>query len=159
MKKQIAELSLLLLCAAALLAMPASSRAQANANPPVAPPPVTPVTPPAVTPPPATTPPAAAPKPAAKKAKPATKPAATTFHGTVAALDTNAMTLTVEKRTFEITSETVITKNDKPAILSDGTVGEAVRGAFKKGEGGKLDATAIHFGGATKPAKKESTGN
>ena len=51
----------------------------------------------------------------------------------------------------------MISKDDKPAILSDGAVGEPVRGAYKKDKGGKLNATTIHFGGAAQPAKKEST--
>lgn len=150
MKKQTAKISLLTLCAAAVLAVPALSRAQNNANPPV-----TPTPPPAVQPPAAATPPAAE-KPAVKKrATSSTLP----FHGKVAALDTNAMTLTVGQRTFNITSGTTITKDGKPAVLADGAVDEPVSGAYKKNAEGKLDATTIHFGGAKPAPKKESTGN
>jgi hypothetical protein len=160
MKMQMVKLPVLALCAAAILVVPALSRAQNNPAPPVTPPPpVAPVPPPVVAPPPSTTPPVPvpAPKPAAKKR--AAAPATTPFRGTVTALDTNAMTLTVGQRTFEITSETMITKEDKPAILSDGAVGEPVRGAYKKNAEGKLDATTIRYGGAAQPAKKESTSN
>jgi hypothetical protein len=159
MKKQLTRLSFLTICAAAILVAPALARAQNNPGPPLTPPPpVAPVPAPVVVPPPATTPPAPAPapKPAAKKR--AAAPATTPFRGTVSALDTNAMTLTVGQRTFEITSETMITKEEKPAILSDGAVGEPVRGAYKKNAEGKLDATTIRYGGAARPAKKESTG-
>ncbi len=71
------------------------------------------------------------------------------FHGKVAAVDANAMTLTVGKRTFVVTSETKITKDGKPATLADGVVGENVGGAYKKSEDGKLNATTVNFG--TKP--------
>ncbi len=157
MKKQLAKLPVLALCAAAILVVPALALAQNNPNPAATPPPpVAPVPAPVVAPPPATTPPAPAPKPAAKKRA---TPSTTSFRGTVTALDTNAMTLTVGQRTFEITSETMITKDDKPAILSDGVVGDPVRGAYKKNAEGKLDATTIRYGGAAQPAKKKSTSN
>lgn len=156
MKKQPTILPVLTLCAAAILVVAVPSRAQSNTNMPAAPiPPAALTPPPAAAPPAVATPPAATPKPAARKrATPSTQP----FRGTVTALDTNAMTLTVGQRTFEITSETMITKGDKPAILSDGAVGEPVRGAYKKSTGGKLDATTIRFGGAVESVKKKSTG-
>jgi hypothetical protein len=68
------------------------------------------------------------------------------FHGKLSAIDTNAMTLTVGERTFEISSETIITKDGEPAILSDGVVGEMAGGAYKKDADGKLTAMSIHFG-------------
>jgi len=132
---------MLTLCAAAIFAVPALSRAQDTTNAPAAPPAVAPVAP--------QTP------PVKKRAASSTMP----FRGTVTAVDTNAMTLTVEKRTFEITSETTITKDGKPAVLADGAAGEPVRGAYKKNAEGKLDATTIRFGGAGQTPKKESTGN
>ena len=152
MKKQIAKLSTLTLCAAVVFALPSSSRAQATNNTPAAmqaPPPVAAE----ATPPPA---PPAAPAPAPPAKKRSTTPQ---FHGTVTSVDTNAMTLTVEKRTFSMTSETIVTKDGKPAVLADGAVGDAVRGEYKKGTGGKLDAVTIQFGGNTgekKKKKKES---
>ena len=85
------------------------------------------------------------------------------FHGKLSALDTNAMTLTVGERTFEITSETKFTKDGLPAILSEGVAGEMVGGAYKKNADGKLSATIIHFGlnsdGAAKKKKKAAVEN
>jgi hypothetical protein len=75
MKRHIVKLSMLTLCAAAILAMPALSWAQDATNAPA-----TIQTPPA--------------------RKHNAMPSATLqFHGTLSAVDTNAMTLTVGKRT------------------------------------------------------------
>jgi hypothetical protein len=76
------------------------------------------------------------------------------FHGKLAAVDTNAMTLTVGKRTFDITSETKITKDGKPATLADGVVGENVSGSYKKSEGDKLTARSVNFGAKLKKEKE-----
>ena len=57
------------------------------------------------------------------------------FNGKLSAIDAKAMTLTVGERTFEITSETKITKDGKSATLADGLVGETVGGAYKKTDG------------------------
>ena len=135
MKKHIAKLSILTLCAAAILVVPALSRAQETTNAP-----------------------AAAKTPAVKKST-GTASGILPFHGTLTAVDTNALTLTVGKRAFNMTSETIITKDGKPAVLADGVVGEQVRGAYKKNAEGKLDAVTVRFGGATGPKKKESTAN
>ena len=77
------------------------------------------------------------------------------FHGKVTAVDTNAMTLTVGTLTLQVTSDTKITKDGKPAKLSDGVVGEPVRGSYKKTDDGKLNAVTVHFGvkGEGKPQK------
>jgi hypothetical protein len=99
--------------------------------------------------------------PAASRAKPAkhnaTSSASLPFHGTVTAVDANAMTLTVGKRAFTITSETKITKDGKSAVLADGAAGESVSGAYKKNAAGALDATTIHF--TSKPADKKKNKN
>lgn len=76
------------------------------------------------------------------------------FNGKLSAIDTKAMTLTIGERTFEITSDTKITKAGKPATLADGVVGEMVGGAYKKNAEGKLIATSIHFGGKADGEKK-----
>jgi len=136
MKKHIANLSMLTLCAAAILAVPALSRAQDTTNAPAA----------------------ATQTPPVKKHS-ATLSATLPFHGTLTAVDTNAMTLTVEKRTFNMTSDTIITKDGKPAVLGDGVVGEQVRGAYKKNAEGKLDAVKVYFDGAAGAKKKEPTTN
>ena len=120
MKKQIVKLTLSLF-ATAIIAAPMLSRAQdAGANTPA---------------PPAQNAPA----------KPK-KHEGLVFHGTVSAVDSKAMTMTVEKRTFEVVSETKITKNGQPAILSDIAVGDKVGGAYKKTDDGKLCATTINVG-------------
>ena len=153
MKKHIAKLSMLTLCAAAILAVPAPSCAQDNTNAPAV---VVPTPPPAAA---VSMPPAAAPQTPPVKKHIASSPASLTFRGTLTAVDTNAMTLTVGKRTFNMTSETIVNKDDKPAVLADGVVGEPVRGAYKKNADGKLDAVTIHFGGNAEGKKKESAGN
>ncbi|MGD0251367.1 MAG: DUF5666 domain-containing protein [Verrucomicrobiota bacterium] len=120
MKKQIVKL-ILSLFATAIIAAPMLSRAQDNGtNPPAAPGQTEP-------------------------AKPK-KHEGFVFRGTVGAMNINAMTLTVGKRTFEVTSETKITKNGEPAILSDIAVGDKVGGAYKKTDDGKLAATTINDG-------------
>ena len=81
------------------------------------------------------------------------------FKGNIVTLDKNARTLTVGKRTFQVTSETKIFKSDKPATFADGVVGDYVTGSYKKSEDGKLIAHSVYFGGKTHTAdkKKEST--
>jgi hypothetical protein len=70
--------------------------------------------------------------------------------GKVVNVDTNAMTLTVGKRTFEMTSETRITKGGKPAILDDIAVDDKVGIAYKKAKG-KLEAITINDKKSEKP--------
>jgi hypothetical protein len=77
------------------------------------------------------------------------------FNGKLTAVDTNAMTLTVGERTYEITSETIITKAGEPATLSEGVTGETASVAFKKDADGKLTATSIHFGAKAEGEKKK----
>ena len=91
MKKNIYKITVLSLFAAALVAMPALSRAEG------------------------TNAPASTNQVAPAKPK---KHEGLVFHGTVSAVDTNAMTLTVETRTFAVTSDTKITKDGKPATLA-----------------------------------------
>ena len=68
------------------------------------------------------------------------------FHGKLAAIDKMAKTISVGKRTFQVTSETKIKKAGKPATLSDGVVGEPVSGYVKPATDGKLVATSVNFG-------------
>jgi Domain of unknown function (DUF5666) len=67
-------------------------------------------------------------------------------NGKVSEVDTNAMTLTVGKHTFAITSETKINKNGEPAVLSDIAVGDKVGVAYKKTADGKFNAATINDG-------------
>jgi hypothetical protein len=76
------------------------------------------------------------------------------FKGKLSAVDAKAMTLTIGERTFDVTSETKITKDGKPATLAEGVVGETVAGAYKKGADGKLTATSVHFGAKADGEKK-----
>jgi hypothetical protein len=120
MKKQIIKLTLSLF-ATAVIAAPMLSRAQDNGtNPPAAPGQTAPV------------------KPKQHESN--------VFNGKVIAVDAKAMTLTIGKRTFEVSSATKITKNGQPAILSDIAVGDKVGGAYKKTDDGKLAATTITDG-------------
>jgi hypothetical protein len=68
------------------------------------------------------------------------------FHGNLLAVDKVAKTISVGKRTFQVTSETRIKKAGKPATLDDGAVGETVSGYVKPASDGKLVATTINFG-------------
>ena len=127
MTKNISKITVLGLFAAALVAMPVLSRAEGT---------TTPATPDQTAP-----------------AKPK-KHDALPFHGKLSAVDATAKTLTVGTLTLQITSDTKITKDGKPATLSDGVVGESVGGAYKKTADGKLDAVTVHFG--AKPKKQTS---
>jgi hypothetical protein len=86
------------------------------------------------------------------------KPKFLPFHGTLSAIDKTALTISVGERTFQITSDTKINKNEKPAILDDAVVGDTVGGAYKKTADGKLDAITINLTTKTdKPAKTDKT--
>jgi len=105
MKQITAKLTLPILIAAGLVAVPALLRADdagATATPPAQ---TTPATPPPV--------PAPAPAPA-KHTK-----HGLAFKGSVDGIDTNAMTLTVGDKTFQITSTTRITKDGQPVSGSE----------------------------------------
>ena len=126
MKNQITKLTKITcftLIAAALIAAPAVSRAGDSTNAP------------------------AAQAPATKKPHPLP------YRGKVAAVDANAMTFTIGTRTFDIASTTKITKDGKPAVFSDITVGEYVTGSYKKGGDGKLTASSVKIGA---PKKKDA---
>lgn len=83
------------------------------------------------------------------------KPGVLPFHGNLKAVDATARTITVRDQTIQITSETKIEKGGKPAILSDGVIGEPVSGGYRKNADGKLDATMVRFGvKEAKTAKK-----
>jgi hypothetical protein len=81
-----------------------------------------------------------------KKESLAKKKAAHPFHGKLAAVDKIAKTIKVGESVYQITSETKITKEGKPATLEDGVVGEPVSGFVKPTEDGKMAATTVHFG-------------
>jgi hypothetical protein len=132
-RNKIIMLPILTLCAVAILAMPASSRAQDAANTPA--------------------------DPASAEKTSTASSRALPFRGTVTAVDTNAMTVTVGKRTFEMTSTTKVSKNGKPAELSEGVAGEPITGSYRKTADGKLDAVSIYFGGPKKSDKEKAADN
>ena len=80
------------------------------------------------------------------------------FRGKVGAVDKTAKTITLEGkekgRTFQITSGTKITKDGKPAVLDDVTVGESVRGVAKESATGKLEAVSLKVGASAGNAKQ-----
>ncbi len=84
--------------------------------------------------------------------KPIKKPGAGPFHGKLANLDKTARTITVGKRTFQITSETRINRAGKPATLEQAIIGEQVSGYVKPNAQGKLVATTLNLGPKT-PSK------
>ena len=83
------------------------------------------------------------------------KPAGMPFHGKLVAVDKTAKTITVGKRTFQITSQTRMRKADKPAVLDDAVVGEEVSGYIKPAEDGKLIAATVTFGPKTETKTTE----
>ncbi|MGA2866645.1 MAG: hypothetical protein ABSF95_19395 [Verrucomicrobiota bacterium] len=91
-----------------------------------------------------------------KKQAAARRQAAGPFHGKLAAVDKVNKTITVGKRTFQVTSETKIAQGGKPALLEDGVVGGLVSGGFKTAEDGKLIATKVNLGPKV-AAKKAQT--
>ena len=76
------------------------------------------------------------------------KASADKFYGPITALDTNAMTFTVNDQTFTVSSKTELTsaKDGKTVTLADATVGEPARGTYVKGSDGKLNVDKVRFG-------------
>ena len=88
-------------------------------------------------------------------AKTPKQPVAGPFHGKLLAADLNAKTISVGKRTFQITSETRMKKAGKPATMAEGVVGEPVSGYVKPGPNGKWIAVSVNFGPKPEEAKAE----
>ena len=123
MMKSVLRIGALGLLAAAIAGTPAQLLAQSTNNP------------------------TAAKKTSAAKKETATKTkAAHPFRGKLAAVDKIAKTIKVGESVYQITSETKISKDGKPATLEDGVVGEPVTGYVKPAEGGKMAATTVRFG-------------
>ena len=123
MKSKIVKTACFALIAASLIAAPAITLAADSTN----------------------TPAAAAPKP--------NKPRILPFHGAVVAVDAAAMTFTVGTLTIAIASTSKITKEGKPAIFADITVGEHASGSYKKDAAGKLTTNSVRLG---QPKPKET---
>ena len=94
----------------------------------------------------------------AQPTKPEHKPKSIPFHGKVTALDTTAKVITLEgkekSRTFQITSETRITKDGKPAVLKDVTVAGSVSGRAKENAAGKWEVVTLNVGANSGTAKQ-----
>ena len=76
------------------------------------------------------------------------------FHGKLKSVDNTAQTIGVGSMTIQVTSDTKISKNDQPATLSSGVVGEVVSGTYCKTDDGKLSAMMIRFGKKADKAEK-----
>jgi len=133
MTKNIPKITVLSLLAAALVAMPALSRAEGtNTNQPAS---------------------------SGQNAARAKKHGNLPFHGNLSAIDIKALTLTVGELTLQVTPDTMITKDGKSATLADGVVGTPVSGLYKKADSGKLNAISIHFGAKFEKKNKELSGS
>ena len=79
------------------------------------------------------------------------QPALTKFYGTISAVDTNAMTFTVDDQTLAVTGNTRMTKatSGEAATLADAVVGDPARGSYTKTSSGKLEVTKVRFGKKT----------
>ena len=135
MKKTIALFSLI---TAALIAAPSAIRAEDKA--------------PAPTPTPATET-----KPAKQK-----NADATPYHAKVKAVDVAGKTVTVDEKKGElklnVTTETKISKDGKPAKLNEIAVGDDAHGSYKKDADGKMNAVSLRVGKkiAAEPKKKKA---
>ena len=87
------------------------------------------------------------------------KPKFRPFNGKIKAVDKTARTITLEgekAQVFQITSETKITKDKKPATLEEVAVGDRVGGRAREEADGKWVALVLNAGlPAAKPAKDE----
>jgi len=100
---------------------------------------------------------------AAEAPKPENKPKQMPFRGKVSAVDKSTKTITLEGkekgRTFHITSESKITKEGKPSVLDEVTVGESVGGMAKESAAGKWEVVTLNVGPkAGKPKQDEKKG-
>jgi hypothetical protein len=86
--------------------------------------------------------PASSPQPSATMKKARALP----YHGKVVAVDTSARTFVVGKRTFTVTNNTQITKDNAPAALSDIMSGEMVGGSYWKKDDGTMEARTVKIG-------------
>jgi hypothetical protein len=75
------------------------------------------------------------------------KPKQMPFRGKVSAVDKTTKVITLvgkeKSRSFQVTSETKITKNGKPVVLDDVTAGESVGGRAKENAAGKWEVVTL----------------
>ncbi len=89
-----------------------------------------------------------------KKSKKKSAPTGHPFHGKLAAVDKTEKTITVGSSVYAVTSETKIRKDEKPATLEDGVIGEECRGFVKTNSVGKVVIMSLSFGPKTDSEKK-----
>ena len=90
--------------------------------------------------------------PAQAAAKPKSKP----FRGRLKVVDLNAKVIVLEgakAQTYQITSETKITKDEKPARLDEIAAGESVTGYAREVANGKWEARSLYAGKRTAKPK------
>jgi hypothetical protein len=98
--------------------------------------------------------------------QPKDKPSANTekkkpvpFRGKVSAVDKVAKTVALEgkekQRILQITSDTKITKDGKPAVLDDVTPGESVGGLARENAAGKMELVTLNVGARAGKSKSE----
>lgn len=96
-------------------------------------------------------------KPGASQAEKAKKPRPYPFHGKVGSVDLEKKSFTIHgkerSRTFYLTDETKIVKDDKPAKFDELKVGEEVAGQVLPDEDGKLELVSLRIG--PKPEKEQ----
>ena len=99
-----------------------------------------------------TLPTAAADAPAEKKEA---APRSTPLRGKIDSIDKQAKTFKINERIFQITSETKIEKEGKPATFEDATVGQNVTGSYRESTDKKLNVVLLRIGGrpGAAPAK------
>jgi hypothetical protein len=73
------------------------------------------------------------------------------FYGSISAVDTKAMTFTVDSKVYHIVAETEMTKaaDGSKATLDDAKVGEVARGTYTQASDGSLNVTKVRFGKKT----------
>jgi hypothetical protein len=75
------------------------------------------------------------------------------FHGKIESVNAAAKSFTIGDRTFLVSSETKIVSKGKPETFAVVTAGEDVGGAYRKGDGGKLEVLSLRVG--PKPPPKD----
>jgi hypothetical protein len=68
------------------------------------------------------------------------------FSGSVTAVDTNAMTVVVDDKTYSVSDDSQLTRNGEAATLPDVMVGDPAKGSYMKGADGKMTIVKAKFG-------------
>lgn len=76
--------------------------------------------------------------------------------GTVSSVDATAKTFAVGDQTYSLSDDSQISRNGKPATISDLMAGDPVKGSYTKGADGKMTVTKAKFGKKMGGKKKKS---